>query len=94
MKKRLREVSCYLEIGGLKYTGRYRLGGFIVIHVLQIFILEEFSDGWSAKRFFRLGDLVFLFENTSWCFCVVCFIFCIFILLFTCFRLFLMLLAI
>jgi len=94
MKKRLREVSCYLELGGLKYTGRYRLGGFVVNHVLQLFILVEFSKRWLAKRFFRSGDQVFLFGNMSWCFRVVCFIFCIFILLFTCFRLFLILPAI
>ena len=36
---------------GLKYKRRYRFGRFIVIYVLQLFILVEFSDGRSRERF-------------------------------------------
>ena len=31
-----------LELEELKYIGRYRLGGFTAIHILQLFILVEF----------------------------------------------------
>ena len=44
-------VGCYVELIGLKYTRRHRLGGFIVIHLPQLFILVEFSNGWLGERF-------------------------------------------
>ena len=44
-EEKTRGVGYLLELGGLKYTGRYKLGGFIVIYVLQLFIQVEFSDG-------------------------------------------------
>ena len=44
-EEKTRGVGYLLELGGLKYTGRYKLGGFIVIYVQQLFIQVEFSDG-------------------------------------------------
>ena len=61
-------VGCYLELEGLKYIGRYRLEGFIVIHLLQLFILMEFSNRWSGERFLRLGLGVFIFHIALWCY--------------------------
>ena len=55
-EEKTRGVGCLLEFGELKYTGRYRFGGFIVIHVLQLFILVGFSNRWLAESFFRLDD--------------------------------------
>ena len=54
-EEKTRGVGSWLELGRLKYTGRYRLRGFIVIHVLQLFILVDFFDKWSGERFLHLG---------------------------------------
>ena len=70
----------------------------VILHILQFFwIFGLCFDVWIgvgqntvlivSRRFFRPGDWVFLFENTAWCFHVV-------YMLFRCFRLFLILLAI
>ena len=62
------EVCCYLELGGLNYTGRYRLRRFIVIRVLQPFILVDFFRRVVKGEVFMPGARVFLFHNTLWCY--------------------------